>query len=535
MAARNCQAKSEAAATANKNKIGYVYAEEMMLWHQGNAFAGHEHARVDLQNGLIVEAEQHWENAAPKRRVHSLLEVSGCVEGFMTFIRPLRARADHARLFHTKRYVDFLEGLATSQPFASRGAVVETGDYAPMSSVALPTALLSVGACLTAIEATLRGDVDASYVLSRPPGHHATADEGMGFCVLGNVAIGVKALQQFSAALPSSKLRVDDGSVDSLRVAVIDFDVHHGNGTQEAFYADPSVLVVSVHQQGLYPRDTGYAGEVGDHNVPASVGTTINIPLPPGSGNGAYVRATETIIVPAIERFRPDIVFFSMGFDASAYDPLGNMIVSSSGFADCVTAILKACSTMPSRLPMMPNLQRGSFLAATGTGAILTPLSPKECAEGTQHQQPSQFSVSAATRSRLPIVAVHEGGYSPIAVPYAAAAVMDRLVCYTRQTLPLKHSSVYEKEGDDKLVESVVANSLLAVGSQTGAVRELLAANPSLVRSYGFVPPQRTVKRLFHQLPLIDPTHEELCTLPLQEVQPGQEAVLKLVRILHGL
>ena len=128
--------------------------------------------------------------------------------------------------------------------------------------------MLSAGACITAVDAVIQGVVDNAYALVRPPGHHAIAEMGMGGCIFGNVAIAVRHAQEAHGVG---------------RIAVVDWDAHHGNGTQEVFYADPSVLTISLHQANCYPPDSGAAHEIG---VGAAVGANINLPLPPGSGSG---------------------------------------------------------------------------------------------------------------------------------------------------------------------------------------------------------------------------------------------------------
>jgi acetoin utilization deacetylase AcuC-like enzyme len=163
--------------------------------------------------------------------------------------------------------------------------------------------MLSAGG---AIEAARTG----GFALVRPPGHHAPADRAMGFCLFNNTAVAARALQ------------AEDGLV---RVAILDWDVHHGNGTQDIFWDDPTVLYISLHQWPFYPG-TGRPGEGND--------TTVNVPMPAGSGNEDYVRAFEEIVEPAVIGFEPDLLIVSAGFDAHTDDPLAGMEVTGLGFRE---------------------------------------------------------------------------------------------------------------------------------------------------------------------------------------------------------
>jgi acetoin utilization deacetylase AcuC-like enzyme len=174
--------------------------------------------------------------------------------------------------------------------------------------------VLAAGGVITAIDAVLDGKVDNVYALTRPPGHHAEADQGRGFCIFGNAAIGAMHARQARGLE---------------RVAIVDWDVHHGNGTQKAFYGDPTVLTVSIHQDNYYPPGEGMLEEVGEG---AGEGYAINLPLPAGSGVGAYVAAFERVVAPALRSFRPDLIIVASGLDASVMDPLARMMMTSAGY-----------------------------------------------------------------------------------------------------------------------------------------------------------------------------------------------------------
>ena len=183
----------------------------------------------------------------------------------------------------------------------------------PVSPGSWETALMTAGAGLAAVDALRANDGAAAMVLGRPPGHHATRDTGMGFCLVNNVAVAAAAL-----------------AAAGERVAVIDWDVHHGNGTQDIFWADPSVLYVSVHQWPLYPG-TGRPDERG--GGPAW-GTNLNLPLPPGATGDVYLALFDEVVTPSVERFGATWVLISAGFDAHRDDPLANMGLTAGDFAD---------------------------------------------------------------------------------------------------------------------------------------------------------------------------------------------------------
>jgi acetoin utilization deacetylase AcuC-like enzyme len=180
------------------------------------------------------------------------------------------------------------------------------------------TALLAAGGVLAAIDGLSQGQGDSAFVAARPPGHHALAEQSMGFCMLNNIAVGAAALAGRGE-----------------RVLIVDFDVHHGNGTQDIFWNDPRVLYISTHEWPLYPG-TGRAEETGGPGAP---GLTMNIPLPAGATGDVLLKAADEAMAPAVERFDPTWVLVSAGFDAHRADPLARLQLTAGDFADLVGRI----------------------------------------------------------------------------------------------------------------------------------------------------------------------------------------------------
>lgn len=251
------------------------------------------------------EPEDHVSSQRQIRRSKELLDKSG-LTAHLTEIPPRPATVEQVAKIHTQRHIDHVREL-------SAGSGGDSGELAMVGHGSFEIALLSAGGAITAVEAVLNGAVCNAYGLLRPPGHHAVADRGMGFCIFNNVAIAARHARDSGVA----------------RVAILDWDVHHGNGTEAAFYDDPSVLFFSMHEDNNYPPDSGPADDVGGPNAK---GFTVNIPLPSGTGNGGYIAAVERVVLPIMRQFAPELIMVSAGQDPGHFDPLARMKVSSEGF-----------------------------------------------------------------------------------------------------------------------------------------------------------------------------------------------------------
>jgi len=280
------------------------------VWHE--RYAWHDAGRAS-QNPWL-EPYPALDRPESKRRLFSLLAASGLLDRLVAVSARPATRQELLR-FHTADYLDRIQALSD----ADGGDAGESARFGPGG---FDVARLAAGGCIAAVDAVLDGQVENAFALVRPCGHHAEPDRGRGFCIFGNVAIAVHHAR---------------AARDVGRVAVIDWDVHHGNGTQVAFYDDPTVLTVSLHQDRYYPADSGGVDEIG---VGAGLGYNLNLPLPPGSGHGAYIAAFDRIVMPSVRAFRPDLIVVACGFDAAASDPLGRMLCHSGTFRE-MTRLVK--------------------------------------------------------------------------------------------------------------------------------------------------------------------------------------------------
>lgn len=222
---------------------------------------------------------------------------------------------------HTRAYVERVRDMANS----GGGALDPDTAVGPASD---RVARLAAGGALAAADAVLAGEAPVAMALVRPPGHHARPGTGMGFCLFNNVALAARhALERRGVE----------------RVFILDWDVHHGNGTQEAFYHDPRVVFCSLHQENWYPG-TGAREETGDG---PGEGATVNIPLPAGIGNGGYEYLWEEVVLPLLRAVAPGLLLISAGFDAHHADPLGGMLLTAAGFGRLSTMVRAAAGKIP--------------------------------------------------------------------------------------------------------------------------------------------------------------------------------------------
>ena len=290
--------------------------EELYGWHDSRTWADF----LDYPRTAFIEPQPSDESPATKRRFRSLVSVTG-LEEKLTKLKARQATDDEILRVHTPEYLASLQARS-----AEAGG--DAGGGAPFGRHGFEIAALASGGCVVAADAVLDRAVENAYVLCRPPGHHAEPNQGNGFCLLSNIGITIRHLQQVR---------------DVKRVAVVDWDVHHGNGTETIFLGDPDVLTISLHQDGLFPRGRGAVDVVGEGDAR---GTNLNIPLPPGSGEGAYVYAFDRVVVPALHAFQPELIIVASGFDANAYDPLGRMCLSSESYRKLTATLMVAANAL---------------------------------------------------------------------------------------------------------------------------------------------------------------------------------------------
>jgi acetoin utilization deacetylase AcuC-like enzyme len=300
----------------------------------------------------VVEDRRYRDHEGPRghpERPERLAAVGDAIAARGDALIPVAARAaqpEEILRVHARSHLDHLER-------AARHAPVRLDPDTYLGSESLGVARLAAGGAIDLVRGVCRGDLDAGLAAIRPPGHHAESDRAMGFCLLNNAAIAARAAQA-------------EHGID--RVLLLDWDVHHGNGTQHSFEEDPSVLYASTHQFPYYPG-TGDFDEAGRG---AGAGTTVNVPLPAGCGDAEYVGVFQRVIAPVALAYRPQLILVSCGFDAHRDDPLASMQVSGDGFRAMTACVRELADTLcGGRLVLL--LEGGYALSGLreGTGAVL--------------------------------------------------------------------------------------------------------------------------------------------------------------------
>jgi acetoin utilization deacetylase AcuC-like enzyme len=275
----------------------------------------------------------------PERLVAARAGVRGASARFER-VESRPATDDELARVHSPRFIEALSGLRGESGYLDPDTYVSAGS--------VDAARLAAGSLVAMVDALVDGPIRKGVALLRPPGHHARPSRAMGFCLLNNVAVA-------AAHARSRGLR---------RVAVVDWDVHHGNGTQEMFWQDPSVLYLSTHQFPFYPG-SGDVDEVGEGD---GQGYTVNVPLAAGGGDAVYASAFERVVLPVLEAYAPDLVLVSAGFDAAARDPLAQMELSTDAYGWMARAVARVAGASPAKGRMALVLEGGYDLVALEGG-----------------------------------------------------------------------------------------------------------------------------------------------------------------------
>ena len=287
-----------------------------LVWD--DRFATHDMGRsaMYLPIGELVEDDVHVDNPARILRTRTLISRAG-LDPVLTLASAREATVDELLRVHSDQHVGAMRAVSAA------GGGDAGGGYTPMDGSSYGLALLSAGSALAALELVLSGSVGAAHAMLRRSGHHAGRDSGYGFCIFNNCAVAARAAQAAGVG----------------RVAIVDIDAHHGNGTESIFLADPTVLAVSVHQDRSFPVETGSTATIGEG---AGEGFNVNVNLPAGTGDPGYHYALDRIVLPILLEFRPELILVACGVDANLFDPLSRLGLTATGFAGVAERLLHA-------------------------------------------------------------------------------------------------------------------------------------------------------------------------------------------------
>lgn len=322
------------------------FFDERCLWHTTG-----EHALILPVGGYVQPSSGagHAESPESKRRIKNLMDVSGMTHKLNLKTAAPATRDDLERV-HPASYLDRFKEMSDT-------GGGNAGIYSPFGGGSYEIAVLSAGLAKEAVSQVITGAAKNAYALSRPPGHHCLPEQSMGFCLLANIPIAIEAAR---------------ASHGLGKVAIVDWDVHHGNGTQAVYYDRADTLTISIHQEGCFPPGQGAANETGDGQ---GKGANLNIPLLPGGGHQAYLDAMELLVLPALRAFEPELIVVASGLDANAFDPLSRMQAHSGTFREMTRMIMELADDI----------------------------------------------------CDARVVAVHEGGYAEVVVPFCGLAVVEQL------------------------------------------------------------------------------------------------------------
>ncbi len=331
------------------SRTGLVF-DERYLGHD----AGIETTVTMRSGSFTLSPEPHPSALSITRRIKEFLDGAGLTAQ----MQPLPARAateDELTVYHPRTYIEGVRALVDGGP--RQGSWGEDEFDMSLSPGSYEAALYAAGGAINAVDAVMRGVVHNAYALLRPPGHHAMSNRAMGFCIFNNAVVAAHYARRIFGLE---------------RIMIVDWDVHHGNGTQDAFYHDPSVLFVSLHQHNWYPRLSGELEQIGSG---AGAGYTVNIPLPAGTGDRGYRAAFEHLVIPIGLQYNPQLIIVSAGQDASWLDPLAQIMLSMAGFRQISTYMHNLAENICGGKIVL--LQEGGYSASYVpycTSAIVEPL-----------------------------------------------------------------------------------------------------------------------------------------------------------------